>query len=100
MLHTPAGRNHRTLRDVVVPLGRLDLVTGANSSGKSNIHKALRLLAATRAAPQVTPSPGSGDAASSNISIVKPVVLRASSMENGVLFCATVQRWPSRSRAR
>jgi predicted ATPase len=47
MLHTLAIKNYRTLRDFVVPLGQLNLVTGANGSGKSNIYKALRLLAET-----------------------------------------------------
>ena len=47
MLTTLAVRNYRTLRDFVVPLGPLTLVTGANGSGKSNLYRALRLLADT-----------------------------------------------------
>ncbi|NMH65979.1 AAA family ATPase [Shewanella salipaludis] len=47
MLTTLAIYNYRSLRDVVLPLGRLNLVTGANGSGKSNLYKALRLLAHT-----------------------------------------------------
>ena len=47
MLQTLAVQNYRTLRDFVIPLGRLNLITGANGSGKSNIYKALRLLAET-----------------------------------------------------
>lgn len=47
MLKTLAVQNYRTLRDFVVPLGRLNIVTGPNGSGKSNIYKALRLLAGT-----------------------------------------------------
>lgn len=47
MLETLAIQNYRTLRDFVIPLGRLNLVTGPNGSGKSNIYKALRLLADT-----------------------------------------------------
>jgi predicted ATPase len=47
MLQTLAVRNYRTLRDFIIPLGPLNLVTGANGSGKSNIYKALRLLADT-----------------------------------------------------
>lgn len=46
MLHTLAIANYRSLRDVVLPLGRLNLITGANGSGKSNLYRALRLLAA------------------------------------------------------
>ncbi|GAB47347.1 AAA family ATPase [Mobilicoccus pelagius] len=40
-----AVAGYRSLRDVVVPLGRLTVVTGANGSGKSNLYRALRLLA-------------------------------------------------------
>lgn len=47
MLQTLAIQNYRTLRDLVIPLGPLNLITGANGSGKSNIYKALRLLAET-----------------------------------------------------
>ena len=34
----------RSIRSLVVPLGELTLVTGANGSGKSNLYRALRLL--------------------------------------------------------
>jgi predicted ATPase len=47
MLQTLAVQNYRTLRDFVIALGPLNLITGANGSGKSNIYKALRLLAET-----------------------------------------------------
>lgn len=47
MLQTLAVQNYRTLRDLVIELGPLNLITGANGSGKSNIYKALRLLAET-----------------------------------------------------
>ncbi len=47
MLEALAVQNYRTLRDFVIPLGPLNLITGANGSGKSNIYKALRLLAET-----------------------------------------------------
>ncbi len=47
MLQTLAVLNYRTLRDFVIPLGSLNLISGANGSGKSNIYKALRLLAET-----------------------------------------------------
>jgi predicted ATPase len=47
MLQTLAVQNYRTLRDFVVPLGPLNLITGDNGCGKSNIYKALRLLAET-----------------------------------------------------
>lgn len=47
MLETLAVQNYRTLRDFVIPLGPLNLITGANGSGKSNIYRALRLLADT-----------------------------------------------------
>ncbi|AJQ93705.1 AAA family ATPase [Gynuella sunshinyii] len=47
MIHTIAIANYRSLRDLVLPLGQLNVVTGANASGKSNLYKALRLLAET-----------------------------------------------------
>jgi predicted ATPase len=47
MLHTLAVENYRSLRSVVVPLGRLNVITGANGAGKSNLYKSLRLLADT-----------------------------------------------------
>lgn len=47
MLNTLAIANYRSLQSLVLPLGRLNLVTGANGSGKSNLYRALRLLAET-----------------------------------------------------
>ncbi|CAH0525735.1 AAA family ATPase [Vibrio hippocampi] len=47
MLKTLAISNYRSLQEIVMPLERLNLVTGGNGSGKSNIYKALRLLAET-----------------------------------------------------
>lgn len=47
MLTTLAIANYRSLRSLIVPLGRLNVVTGANGSGKSNLYRALRLLAET-----------------------------------------------------
>ena len=37
MIHTLAVDNYRSLVDLVIPLGRLNLVTGPNGSGKSNL---------------------------------------------------------------
>lgn len=45
MLGTLAIANYRSLRDLVIPLERLNIVTGANGSGKSSLYRALRLLA-------------------------------------------------------
>ncbi|MDP9165431.1 MAG: AAA family ATPase [Actinomycetota bacterium] len=45
MLHTVAVRGYRSLREVVVPLTGLTLVTGANGTGKSSVYRALKLLA-------------------------------------------------------
>src|SRR4051812_2024843 len=45
MLSVLAVSGYRSLRDLVLPLDRLNLVTGANGSGKSNLYRALRLLA-------------------------------------------------------
>lgn len=47
MLTTLAIAGYRSLRDVIVPLGRLNLITGPNGSGKSSLYRALRLLAET-----------------------------------------------------
>lgn len=47
MLTTLAIANYRSLRSMVLPLGALNMVTGANGSGKSNLYRALRLLAET-----------------------------------------------------
>jgi predicted ATPase len=49
MLRTLAVENYRSLRSVVVPLGKLNVIQGPNGSGKSNLYKALRLLADTAA---------------------------------------------------
>ncbi|WP_421568973.1 AAA family ATPase [Stenotrophomonas sp. PD6] len=47
MLQTLAVSNYRSLHDLVVPMGALNLVTGDNGSGKSSLYRALRLLADT-----------------------------------------------------
>jgi predicted ATPase len=47
MINTIAIGNYRSLLHLVIRLGRLNVVTGANASGKSNLYKALRLLAET-----------------------------------------------------
>ena len=44
MLSTLAIANYRSLRRLVMPLGRLTVVTGPNGSGKSSVYKSLRLL--------------------------------------------------------
>lgn len=45
MLTCVAVSGYRSLRDVAVPLHGLDVVTGANGSGKSSLYRSLRLLA-------------------------------------------------------
>ncbi|MDZ4267080.1 MAG: AAA family ATPase [Mycobacterium sp.] len=45
MLQTVAIRGYRSLRELVLPLRRLTVVTGANGTGKSSLYRALRLLA-------------------------------------------------------
>jgi predicted ATPase len=47
MLTTLAISNYRSLRNLIVPLRQLNLVTGPNGSGKSSVYRALRLLAET-----------------------------------------------------
>ena len=45
MIRTVAVQGYRSLRDLVLPLGQLSLITGANRSGKSSVYRSLRLLA-------------------------------------------------------
>jgi len=45
LIRTLAIENYRSLRRVIVPLASLNVVTGANGSGKSSLYRALRLLA-------------------------------------------------------
>ena len=47
MIKTLAVANYRSLLNLTVPLGPLNVVTGANGSGKSNLYRALRLLSHT-----------------------------------------------------
>jgi len=47
MITTLAISNYRSLRNLIVPLRRLNLITGPNGSGKSSVYRALRLLAET-----------------------------------------------------
>ena len=49
MLSRLAVYSYRSLRDFIVTLARLNLVTGPNASGKSNVYRALRLLAEAEA---------------------------------------------------
>jgi predicted ATPase len=45
MILTLAISGYRSIRDLVVPLEQLTLITGANGSGKSSLYRAIRLLA-------------------------------------------------------
>lgn len=45
MIVTFAVSGYRSLRELVLPLERLTVVTGPNGSGKSSVYRALRLLA-------------------------------------------------------
>jgi predicted ATPase len=45
VLRTLAIENYRSLRQLVLPLTSLNVVTGANGTGKSSLYRALRLLA-------------------------------------------------------
>ncbi|MFT4216129.1 MAG: AAA family ATPase [Micropruina sp.] len=47
MITTLAVHGYRSLREVVLPLERLTVVTGANGVGKSNLYRAFQLLAGT-----------------------------------------------------
>ena len=54
MLTVLAISNYRSLRNLIVPLGRLNVITGPNGSGKSSLYRALRLLADTAQGQVVT----------------------------------------------
>jgi predicted ATPase len=45
VIRTVAVQGYRSLRDLVLPLGQLSVITGANGSGKSSVYRSLRLLA-------------------------------------------------------
>ncbi len=45
MITTVAISGYRSLRDVVLPLSALTVITGANGTGKSSVYRSLRLLA-------------------------------------------------------
>lgn len=47
MLTTLAIANYRSLRDFLIPLGQLNVITGPNGSGKSSVYRAQGLLAET-----------------------------------------------------
>jgi predicted ATPase len=45
MIRTVAVHGYRSLRDLLLPLSQLSVITGANGSGKSSVYRSLRLLA-------------------------------------------------------
>ena len=45
MIRTIAIQGYRSLRELVLPLGQLSVITGANGSGKSSVYRSLKLLA-------------------------------------------------------
>ncbi len=45
MINSLAVSGYRSLRDVTIALGRINIVTGANGSGKTSLYRALKLLA-------------------------------------------------------
>lgn len=47
MLNTVAVQGYRSLRELVVPLAPITVITGANGAGKSSLYRALRLLSQT-----------------------------------------------------
>ena len=44
MIITLAVSGYRSIRDLVLPLGQITVITGANGTGKSSLYRALRLL--------------------------------------------------------
>lgn len=55
MLTALALSNYRSLRKLIVPLRKLNVITGANGTGKSSLYRSLRLLADT-AQGRIVPS--------------------------------------------
>ncbi|MGA4668946.1 AAA family ATPase [Propionibacteriaceae bacterium Y1923] len=55
MITTLAIHGYRSLRELVLPLAPMTLVTGPNGAGKSSLYRALRLLAATAEGGVVAP---------------------------------------------
>ncbi len=47
MINTLAISNYRSLLNLVIPIRNLNVITGANACGKSNLYRALRLLSET-----------------------------------------------------
>ena len=45
MILTLAVSGYRSIRNLVLPLERLNVITGGNGTGKSSLYRALRLLA-------------------------------------------------------
>jgi predicted ATPase len=45
VIRTVAIQGYRSLRELVLPLNSLSVITGANGSGKSSVYRSLRLLA-------------------------------------------------------
>jgi predicted ATPase len=60
MLTTLAIANYRSIRDLIIPLDQLNIITGANGSGKSSLYRALRLLADTAQGRLVASLAGEG----------------------------------------
>jgi len=64
VIHTLAISHYRSIKDLVVPLSRLNVIAGANGSGKSNLYRALRLLARSAQDGVVAPLAAEGGLAS------------------------------------
>lgn len=55
MITTLAVHGYRSLRELVLPMRPVTVVTGENGAGKSSLYRALRLLAATASTGVITP---------------------------------------------
>ncbi|MGY8872049.1 MAG: AAA family ATPase [Pseudomonadales bacterium] len=60
MITSLAINNYRSILNLIIPLGPLNVITGPNGTGKSNLYKALRLLADTAQGGVVNSLAGEG----------------------------------------
>ena len=99
MIRTVAVQGYRSLRDLVLPLGQLSLITGANGSGKSSVYRSLRLLADAAQNAVVAHAPQLIEvltAASMCVRLYLVKELGETTLEGATLFNKPKWVWPAR----